>query len=413
MRKSIWSIVLIMVIILSVGGLGCAEPAPAPTPTPTTPTPTPAPPAGYEWPEVLLTSSMAVGSLAHAAKSSWTPIMSEDTGMKFRILPEDNSTITARWLKDGTTDLASHSLSSHAATHFEATGEGATKLGGPTDVRFVWEMMEASWGVMVRGDSDIETIYDLKAGHKVANFPIPAYQAFIKGVCAWAGVDSEEIIWVNVSSFVGGVRAVSEGRADFTYIGPFFGDVFEAAAGAHGVRFLDMDPKADPEGAARFSEFRPTLFFGVNEGGVKEAIGVNMMVAPSGFLGKADMDPELVYNFVKWINEHYDEIKDLHPSNKYLHVDYTRGLLDTTYIPVHDGTIKYMKELGMWTDEDDRRQAYNLDLLNKYITAYQEAITKAEAAGIKVDPQNEDWMTLWTDYKKKLELPGFRVILKH
>ena len=43
-----------------------------------------------------------------------------------------------------------------------------------------------------------------------------------------------------------------------------------------------------------------------------------------------------------------------------------------------------MKEKGMWTADDDKRQAYNLDLLTRYMEAYQAAIAEADAKKIEV-----------------------------
>ncbi len=64
-------------------------------------------------------------------------------------------------------------------------------------------------------------------------------------------------------------------------------------------------------------------------------------------------------------------------------------------LPVHDGAIRFAKEKGLWTAAHDARQKYNLWLLEQYKKAYKAAIDEADKKGIKVDPQNKQWLDLW------------------
>ena len=186
----------------------------------------------------------------------------------------------------------------------------------------------------------------------------------------------------------------------------------EAQAAPHGIRFIELPASKDPEGAARFLEFRPTLSFAKSRLGVKEAIGVEQLVTYTPIICLADKDPELTYHLAKWWDENYDRYKDAHSLAVGMSIDSFRGLLDTTYLPVHEGTIRYLKEKGLWTVDDDKRQEYNVNLLNRYIEAYQACIKKADGEGVKVDPQNKEWTELWENYKKEHNLPLFKVMLE-
>ena len=64
----------------------------------------------------------------------------------------------------------------------------------------------------------------------------------------------------------------------------------------------------------------------------------------------------------------------------------------------------------MWTEADDVRQAYNVDLVTRYCEAYAAALDLADSMGITVDPENEEWIELWEGYKKDIGIPTFRVI---
>ena len=85
------------------------------------------------------------------------------------------------------------------------------------------------------------------------------------------------------------------------------------------------------------------------------------------------------------------------------------NVVETWYVPVHDGLIKYLKEKGLWTAAHDARQEQNIELITRYVDAFHEAIDMADEQGIMVDPANEEWMELWANYKKELGLPKFRM----
>jgi hypothetical protein len=84
--------------------------------------------------------------------------------------------------------------------------------------------------------------------------------------------------------------------------------------------------------------------------------------------------------------------------------------LDTTFIPCHDGLIKYLKELGLWTDAHEERQKQNVELMDKYIEATQQAHWMADEKGIIVSAENQEWVDLWENYKKELALPVFDIL---
>ena len=86
-------------------------------------------------------------------------------------------------------------------------------------------------------------------------------------------------------------------------------------------------------------------------------------------------------------------------------------MAETSFVPAHDGLVKYLKELGKWTPAHQARQEANIDLMNSYVKAYQEAIGIAAERGIAVSPSNDEWIELWEGYKKQLALPNFKLFI--
>jgi hypothetical protein len=79
--------------------------------------------------------------------------------------------------------------------------------------------------------------------------------------------------------------------------------------------------------------------------------------------------------------------------------------LETTFIPAHEGLIKYLDELGLWTEALESHNQDNLEILDKLMTGYADAIELADAAGIAVEPVNEVWIEFWEKYKVENDIP--------
>ena len=85
--------------------------------------------------------------------------------------------------------------------------------------------------------------------------------------------------------------------------------------------------------------------------------------------------------------------------------------METTFIPPHEGLVRYLTEIGKWTPAHEARRQQNIEFLTRYVEAYQTAIDKADELGIEVNPDNDQWTELWEIYKQDIGLPGFRLFL--
>ena len=73
----------------------------------------------------------------------------------------------------------------------------------------------------------------------------------------------------------------------------------------------------------------------------------------------ASMVPDAVYGLAKAIFEHTDEFADAHPQAKYWPLKH-RPVANA--VPYHEGSIRYFKEKGLWTTDE---QAYQDMMLKK------------------------------------------------
>ena len=77
-------------------------------------------------------------------------------------------------------------------------------------------------------------------------------------------------------------------------------------------------------------------------------------------------------------------------------------LAESYYIPTHEGQVRYLKELGMWTPAAEARLQYNTDLVDSYIEVWDVALDEADTKGIEVNPKNKEWTDLWYSHRDQL-----------
>lgn len=421
---------LVALVILMVAGLvfgGCAKPTPAPAPPappeeeevvpppppplPPAPPPkeeevAPTPPPAWKWPEALTICTQQEASPMYAITVAWSSVLDKDTGTKTRITPEEIGALRLRRVGSGRYDMAVEENAGIRMT-VEGISEHATGDGGPFPVRIFWPCFLASQTIVVRGDSDIKTMDDLKPGITAALHPGAGPRSTLLALMAWAGLEEEDVKILEVGALDAAMRAVVDGKADCCATDPGHPVCMELEGSPYGIRFLDLDAKKYPEAAARLLELQPTSDFGIPVLACKSAQGVRAIRMAMFYVVSKDTSAELTYHLAKWLDENFDAYKEMHPTIRCMSTEVFRDVLDTMILPVHEGTIKYLKEKGRWTEQDDKRQAYNVELVNKYVQAYKAAIADADKKGIKVDPYNEDWMSLWGEYKKNF--PIFKV----
>jgi len=265
------------------------------------------------------------------------------------------------------------------------------------------------FGPCTYADSGIATLDDVKPGTTMT-VPVAAttlvhfYQAFRR----YMDMTPEEMVMVAHASFPGAYRAFAQGQADLVYTAPDSPNVLEWQGGPHGLRFLDFPE--DPAAEARWGEWLPDVPFSKVARGPKEYQGIRMPVNYWVGSSLAELDADVVYNLVKWIDENYDRVKGLCSECNDNTMEYFRESLDYAYAGVHDGTIRYLKEKGMWSAADDARNEYNCWLNDQYVEAYSTAMQMAKDKGLQIAPDNEEWVQLWRDYKKGLGLPRLRIM---
>jgi len=366
----------------------------------------------WKWPSMLVASAGGVTSPGYVVPVAWTPLHEKEAGVAWRVLGEPSTLTRIRWLINGKIDFWYTDLETGDDIIHGDKGL-ITKDTGPFDLRVALPGFLQSFGLLTFGKTGIKSIDDLRK-RPGTTYAVPISSSgivkFYEAFRAYLGMSEKELVMVPFGNWGGMFRAMGQGKVDLMADDPA-GMFVQRSSGSDrmgGLVFLDW-PEDDP-GNDRFTEVASTTSMGICDIGVPEARGKRMIETQWVALANKDQDAEVVYRLVKWHADAYDKFKDKCALCPRVTIDAFRKTLDMTYVPVHEGVIRYMKEIGKWTAADDARQTYNLKILDMYKKAYKEAIAKAEANGIKISPQNEDWVDLWINYKKEINIPRVKIM---
>ena len=376
-----------------------------------------APPASksaWKWPSTLTMVTTGADTGTFASCNGIAVLMEKSTKMKVRILPEGTSALRFEKLYNKAADLSSESSSSW---EYSITGHKGFMAKELRPQRLFWFHYDTYWGYIVRADSPFKTIYDLKTakGVKISvNTAIPSMVDVVKdGIPAFLGMSqaeaNEHFVWVPCSSTSANILSVAEGKADVGYAASTSSGTIEAEAGPHGIRYLELPPN-DKAAWKRFQAISgsSTRMPGVVTYGAKSLVGAHSYNSFFTFNVLAETDAaneELVYELTKWFHQNYDAYKAVHVNAGRASLANFRKYLDANSLPVANGCIRYLKEIGKWTSQDDKRQEESLKLEKRWFDARRAVNAEADAKKLRKSQSNAEFMKIYEAYTK--DLPFF------
>lgn len=351
------------------------------------------------------------GGAGHTTATAWSAPFSKDTGVAFRITGEDSQMRRFQMIKQGQVLMGGEAPPTEM---MEATSGFATEDGGPFAARVVYPISRADSGYATAKDSPYKTPKDIKPGARIIYMTFaPVGRNIMEALLAWAQVDPKDVQWVEANSIQANTNLLKDGKGDIAYGYPATPFWLEMEAAPSGLAWMTLDPVADPAGAQRLTDkMIMDTQFGAIVAGPKSAIGVKSLTTIAPYVTSASTDPELVYNLVKWLDKNYASYKDGAPWTPFMTVDNLLVLATQNWVPLHDGSVKYLKEVGKWNDTLEKSRQAKIAAVDKWVKGYADAIKQAKAKGLTIDGKNADWVKFWEDYKKANNLPIMKAITK-
>lgn len=364
----------------------------------------------FEWPRLLVIGTPGTSSGSFASTNGWGPILQKETGTVVRIVPEDSETQRYARLTDRK-DIALSSVSA-AEMRFQIQGLGGYAGAKPAAQRVLWHHNDTPWGYVVAGDSALQSIEDVKSqGARVTQgvFSPPMVTAVTDALPDFLDMSDEEvadkIIFVPASSYAENCRSVVEGKSDIAYCAPVSSVLSEMEGAPGSIRWLSLDP-GNADGWSRYLEHRPMLIPTEISMGVSTAQGVGGATSNFLYSVPADTDVDFAYNMAKWLHQSHAAYADSHPLSARMSIELFRSYLDRTPLPIHEGTVKYLREIDQWTDEDDAWNNAAIEKMDAWLAARNDAMAEARDAGVETQFENQEFLDILAKHTEGLE--GFR-----
>lgn len=292
------------------------------------------------------------GSVFFLLASGFAKTLQQQLKVRATAQPHAGSTIYLPVVNKGEMTMGlNNSMDSGAATR--GTAPFRSKLSNIRAIAMVWTI---PYGLMVKADSDIKQVSDLK-GKKVVTVTGPIINLTNLNIAYLhsGGLSVKDITEVKSGGIVDNINKVVEGRADASAVALGMPAVRKAHAGVPGgIRIL-------PLGAGGSDAFLG-----------REVPGSRGLVQKPGKLRPFLTEPTRVAAFDAYLNagkqvsadDAYTIIKTLHTQWKAMQkaygplrpLDMDKIVPPTNPHPYHEGVVRYWKEKGLWTDAHEKQQ---------------------------------------------------------
>ncbi|MCB1742313.1 MAG: TAXI family TRAP transporter solute-binding subunit, partial [Gammaproteobacteria bacterium] len=364
--------------------------------------------AGSAWaadptlPRSMVWSAYDLGSSGYAEASGIANALQTKYKTRIRIVPAGTS--IGRLLPMSTGKVQYGFLANEAFFAAEGTYDFAVPEWGPQDLRIVLGR-PATVGFAVAKDTGVKEISDLRGkrigfvkGNPSVNVKNDAYLTF-GGLTR----DDVEVVWFG--SYAAMKDAVLANQLD----------AFGSVTTSSNMRQIEASPRGliwppfRPENKTGWEAMTKVISFvepaqetkgaALSEENPVWLVGYRYPMVTT----YARTSEEEVYNLIKAIDESFDLYKNTTASSSNWAV--ARAGRPPADAPWHDGAIRYMKEKGLWTEQDQAWHDKRLARLNQVIEAWDmanEAFDKMRAEerekGNKIDVK-EAWPAYWEKYR--------------
>ena len=317
-----------------------------------------APLHAQEMPDTMVWTSYDVGSAGYAEASAIADAFGKEYGTRVRIQPSGSGIGRLQPLLQGRADYA------FLATEAFFIGEGAydfaTPDWGPHQLRAV-AGRPAGITLIAAGDAGIDTVEDA-AGKRIAFVAgNPSVNVKCEAILAFGGLTLDDGEVITFPTYSAAMSSMTRNEADATCTTPTTSQLYELAESPRGIHYAPLEPGNDA-GWDQLLEVLPIMSPSEEDVAAGLAEGETAKMAAYRYpviTTTAEKSADEVYTFIKALDETFDMYKDGTAAMSRWTLE--RSGKPAIDIPFHEGAIRYLEEIGIWTEEDqawnDQRQA--------------------------------------------------------
>jgi TRAP transporter TAXI family solute receptor len=298
----------------------------------------------------------SIGGISNTVGNAVAKVVSQHSALNVRVRAYGGPEIWLPQLDEGRIHFGAH----FSATAWLSYKKIDTKVQTP-NLRLVRAgAATVPIGFMVRADSDIKSVADLKGRRVAGGYGAhPIIKRLSEGLLKAYGIDMSEVKLVPVPASIDGAKALQDGRAEAAWYAVFAPSTREIHSKI-GVRFLPID--FTPE---RLKIAREVIFPGI----VPVKVPVDLPFAPKGtglagyefyVIASTHTPAKSVMSMSEtlWAND--SELTKVHANLRGFKNAAAASAIAT--IPYHEAAIEFYKSKGKWSQEIE---AHNQSLLKQ------------------------------------------------
>ncbi|MCC6471437.1 MAG: TAXI family TRAP transporter solute-binding subunit [Alphaproteobacteria bacterium] len=300
-------------------------------------------------PETLAWTAYDVGSGGYNQAVAIGNALKNKLGVNLRVLPGKNDISRTLPVREGKVQFSANGVGG-AYLAQEAVFEFGAKDWGPQPVRsLMLNNSDALLTIVTAKDANIKTMADLKGKRVAWVVGAPSLNQNITALLAFASLTWKDVTRVDFPGFGQAMDGIIANQVDAAFSSTISGQAYKIAASPRGIQYPTV-PHADKAGWARLNKTAPFFipFMGTEGADMSKDKPVEAATYPYPVLMAYDsVPPDLAYNMTRAMVELFNDYKDGAPGNNGWALD--RQRFDWV-VPLHDGAIKYFKEIGKWSD---------------------------------------------------------------
>ncbi|MBQ0743360.1 MAG: TAXI family TRAP transporter solute-binding subunit [Pseudomonas sp.] len=342
-------------------------------------------------PRVMVWTAYGTGAAGYAQAAALGGLLKFEEGSNIRILPGRNDVSRMIPLKTGRAGYCLCGIASYFGQ------EGIFLFNkpdwGPQPIRMVLASQGTqSFGLAAAADTGLKHPRELKGQRIIFIRGADSINMITSAVLAYGGLTWDDVRRVDASGTNEAIEALINGHADIMPMSTRTPLMERIAASPRGISWLGMPNETAEEKAAwvRAKQVIPyylpqfeTRGAGVSEENPWHGGGYALPI----LVTNADRDTDEIYALTRFVDEHYDEFKNLAPGAEGWEL--SRQVFDWV-MPYHEGAIRYFREAGVWTEA---HEAHNQNLLQRQqlmLDAWQEQL--AASAELPLPEFQRSWM---------------------
>ena len=296
----------------------------------------------------LVMGSDKPGGITYAAASGVAKIVTQNTPLTVRVRAYSGAEAWMPELDSGKINIGTHFSATAWLTYNQI--DSKLKLRNLRLLRS--SAARLPLGFMVRKDSDIKSISDLKGKKVAGSFAVhPIMRRLSEGTMAAYGLSWNDVNMVPVTTAVDGAKAFINGRVDASWFAVLTPLTREANAKI-GVRFLPFEFSPERLKIAREKIF-PGIMVIKNLANTPWAPkGIEMVSYEYYVIGSTHTSAASVKHVLQSLWDHEAELQKVHAG--------MRGFINKAavslnpVIPYHPDAIAFYKSKGVWSEEADK-----------------------------------------------------------